>query len=90
MALLEYDIRVVGQKNVDAALGSLERRFAAHNARMSRAFGTSGSARGAKADVGSEVAKAERATVASATRVASAERRLQETAERRKIAMQNR
>lgn len=88
MALLEYDIRVVGAKNVDAALSNIERRFATHNARMARTFG--GSTRATKGGIGSEVAQAERATVASANRVASAERRLQEQAERRKVAMQNR
>lgn len=87
MALLEYDIRVTGARNVDAALASIERRFVQHNARVGRATG----ARGARAqNPATAMAATERATVASAERTARAEERIKERFERRKIAMQNR
>ena len=40
MAVLQYDFRIIGMKNIDRALRSMERRFAAHNATVSRQMGT--------------------------------------------------
>lgn len=39
MALLQYDFRVINENAIHAALGSIERRVAQHNARMRTAFG---------------------------------------------------
>lgn len=48
MALLKYDIAVVGMANVEKAFASIERRFIAHNSRINRALGaTTGAAGGA-------------------------------------------
>jgi len=92
MALLEYDIRVVGQRNVEAALSSLERRFAQHNARMSRMLGSprTGTSRRAGGTAAAEASAAERETTKAALKAARAQERLEQQAFRRKIAMQNR
>ena len=45
MAVLQYDFRIIGMKNIDRALRSMERRFAAHNATVARQMGTTTRAR---------------------------------------------
>jgi hypothetical protein len=57
MALLSYDIRVVGLQAVNRALRSVERRVAALNRRQSRALGGTGAAkRGAGRSMAAEMA----------------------------------
>jgi len=63
MALLQYDVAIVGERNIERALASIERRFALHNARVSRAFGGArggGGGAGGGGGVKNELRSAER------------------------------
>ena len=79
MALLQYDISVVGAKNVERALASIERRFVTHNRKVSRTLGSSGKRAGNyRSNAGSDAR-----TAASAQRRVHGERMQQISQEER-------
>jgi hypothetical protein len=63
-AVLQYDFAVVGEKAVERAFASIEKRAVQHNARMARAFG--GTSSGARVSRGSPEAAARTAASAQA------------------------
>lgn len=92
MALLKYDISIIGAEKVNAALGTIEKRFAEHNRKMNAALGPSlrsgglGGASSTRAQAQSDRAQ-ERATakaLADSDRAAKAAVRATEKAEREK------
>ena len=74
-ALLEYNIEVVGTRNVERALSSIEARFVQHNAKMGRLLGGRGGAGGGRRGVDPARAAA-RDAERSAKKVAREEQKL--------------
>jgi hypothetical protein len=64
LAILEYDIRVIGRRALEAEFASIERRLAQHNATVARTTGTSAT-RVRSGSTGSTVANEARAAAAA-------------------------
>lgn len=87
MALLQYDISVVGTKNVDRAFASIEQRLRAHNSTVARMMATTpGGARGASASRSSKAGVGnDNASIAAAAAIG----RAKERAAREEIRLKN-
>jgi hypothetical protein len=92
VALLEYDIRVIGRRALEAEFASIERRLAQHNATVARMTGTtaSGVPRSRSGSTGSTVAADARAATAAQRQQVRETEAAAKAAERAKVLSERR